>query len=293
MLQCAPARAGGRRARPQHPWTVRRSTKTYACADGGFITVGAIEPQFHALLLDRLGLADAASVPGPAVGPRSLGLRRRAQLQALFASRPRAHWQQLLEAGDCLFRRRAQPCGKQPATRTCRARGVYLQPEGGALQASPAPRFDGQAYAPWPCECRRLRHRQRAGEGERRARAGSLAQRPLIHERLEARPACPRPAHQRDQARPGIAFQRAALRAVDGQGDREHPVTRRPWPWTWARQWTGSRGAGRRGAAAKAVLGQVAPRSSSRSRSCWRRAGSSACSSAMKASRSASGRLSR
>jgi len=30
---------------------------TYRCADGAFITVGAIEPQFYALLLDKLGLA--------------------------------------------------------------------------------------------------------------------------------------------------------------------------------------------------------------------------------------------
>ena len=27
----------------------------YACADGGFITLGALEPQFYALLLDKLG----------------------------------------------------------------------------------------------------------------------------------------------------------------------------------------------------------------------------------------------
>ncbi|HEY1887313.1 MAG TPA: CaiB/BaiF CoA-transferase family protein, partial [Roseiarcus sp.] len=30
----------------------------YACADGRYVTVGALEPQFYALMLDKLGLAD-------------------------------------------------------------------------------------------------------------------------------------------------------------------------------------------------------------------------------------------
>ncbi|MEA9684866.1 CoA transferase, partial [Clostridioides difficile] len=30
----------------------------YACADGGFISLAAVEPAFHALLLSKLGLAD-------------------------------------------------------------------------------------------------------------------------------------------------------------------------------------------------------------------------------------------
>jgi len=122
--------------------------ETYACADGGFITVGAIEPQFHALLLDRLGLADAAAFQGPQ-WDRAAWPARRAQLQTLFASRPRAHWQQLLEGSDACFGPVLSPveAARHPHLQ---ARGVYLQPEGGALQASPAPRFDGQAYAPGP-----------------------------------------------------------------------------------------------------------------------------------------------
>ena len=33
---------------------------TYACADGKYVSVGAIEPQFYALLLEKAGIADAA-----------------------------------------------------------------------------------------------------------------------------------------------------------------------------------------------------------------------------------------
>jgi alpha-methylacyl-CoA racemase len=122
--------------------------ETYACADGGFITVGAIEPQFHALLLDRLGLADAAAFQGPQ-WDRAAWPARRSHLQALFASRPRAHWQQLLEGSDACFGAVLSPV-EAASHPHLQARGVYLQPEGGALQASPAPRFDGQAYAPGP-----------------------------------------------------------------------------------------------------------------------------------------------
>ena len=31
---------------------------SYVCADGRYVTIGALEPQFYALLLEKLGLAD-------------------------------------------------------------------------------------------------------------------------------------------------------------------------------------------------------------------------------------------
>ena len=69
---------------------------TYPCADGGFVAVGAIEPQFHALLLQGLGLdpadfdqADRAAWPAA-----------RARLAAVFASQPRDHWAALFAGTD-------------------------------------------------------------------------------------------------------------------------------------------------------------------------------------------------
>ena len=38
--------------------TIRPSTTSIACADGRYVTVGALEPQFYAVLLEKLGLAD-------------------------------------------------------------------------------------------------------------------------------------------------------------------------------------------------------------------------------------------
>ena len=61
----------------------------YGCADGGFITIGALEPQFYALLLERLGMTDVdpAAQYDHAAWP---ALKQR--FTRLFASEPRAHW---------------------------------------------------------------------------------------------------------------------------------------------------------------------------------------------------------
>ena len=72
----------------------------YACADGGFITLGALEPQFYALLLIKLGLTDV----DPATQyDKSTWPALKARFVALFASRPRAHWCELLEGSDVCF----------------------------------------------------------------------------------------------------------------------------------------------------------------------------------------------
>ena len=72
----------------------------YACADGRFVSIGALEPQFYALLLDKLGLAD---VDPKAQYDRSAWPALKARLCALFLSQPSAHWRALLEGGDACF----------------------------------------------------------------------------------------------------------------------------------------------------------------------------------------------
>ncbi|HQQ71719.1 MAG TPA: CoA transferase, partial [Alicycliphilus sp.] len=118
---------------------------TYVCADGGHITIGAIEPQFYALLLEVLGLAGDADFTGPQ-WDKATWPTRRARLAALFLARPRAHWQALLEPTDACFGAVLSPvqAAEHPHMR---ARGVYLENQG-VLQAAPAPRFDGAAYEP-------------------------------------------------------------------------------------------------------------------------------------------------
>jgi alpha-methylacyl-CoA racemase len=70
---------------------------TYRCADGGSMAVGAIEPQFYALLLEGLGL-DAADLPDR--DDRATWASLRERFAEVFATRPRAHWEQVFGGTD-------------------------------------------------------------------------------------------------------------------------------------------------------------------------------------------------
>ncbi len=72
----------------------------FECSDGRFLTLGALEPQFYALLLEKLGLGD--------VDPRAQydttqwpALKER--FRALFKQHPLDQWRALLEGTDVCF----------------------------------------------------------------------------------------------------------------------------------------------------------------------------------------------
>ena len=110
---------------------------SYACADGLFVSVGALEPQFNALLLARLGLAGDPDFANAYDARRWPALRER--LAALFATQPRAHWVALLEGSDACFAPVLTP-REALAHPHLAAREVYGERDG-MLQAAPAPRF--------------------------------------------------------------------------------------------------------------------------------------------------------
>ncbi|MFZ6048098.1 CaiB/BaiF CoA transferase family protein [Pseudomonas sp. CR3202] len=111
--------------------------RTYSCADGHFISVQALEPQFNALLFSKLGVADDPDFKNP-YDPRLWGpLRER--LATLFASQPRQHWVDLLEGSDACFAPVLTPIEAMSHPHMA-ARGVYTKRDG-VLQAAPAPRF--------------------------------------------------------------------------------------------------------------------------------------------------------
>ncbi|MEN3278714.1 MAG: alpha-methylacyl-CoA racemase, partial [Massilia sp.] len=73
---------------------------TYACADGRFVSIGAIEPQFYAKLLALAGATD------PAFEARNDAVRwpsLKQKFAALFATRSRDEWCALLEGTDACF----------------------------------------------------------------------------------------------------------------------------------------------------------------------------------------------
>ncbi|MCU1751994.1 CaiB/BaiF CoA transferase family protein [Pseudomonas sp. 6D_7.1_Bac1] len=117
--------------------------RTYACADGHFISVQALEPQFNALLFSTLGLADDPDFKSPYDPRRWEALR--ARLAALFASQPRQHWVDLLEGSDACFAPVLTPT-EALAHPHMAARGVYSRRDG-VLQAAPAPRFSATPSA--------------------------------------------------------------------------------------------------------------------------------------------------
>lgn len=110
---------------------------TYECADGKFVSVAALEPAFYRQLIDKLGLAadpdfddqfDARRWPA-----------QKARVAALFRTKSRAQWCDLLEGTDACFapvldfeEARAHPHN--------RARGVFTTVDG-INQPAPAPRF--------------------------------------------------------------------------------------------------------------------------------------------------------
>jgi len=108
----------------------------YETRDGGFMAVGAIEPQFYAALLDGLQL-DPATLP-PQMD-RARWPQLRAQLAAAFAARTRAEWSEIFEGRDaCVTPVLSLPEAALHPHNT--ERDVYTRREG-ALQAAPAPRF--------------------------------------------------------------------------------------------------------------------------------------------------------
>ena len=110
---------------------------TYRCADGKFVTVGAIEPQFNAELLERLGVArdEAFAHPhDPTYWPKG-----RKRLAEIFAASPRDHWCKVFEGSDACFAPVLDP-GEAAGDPHLEARGAYFQADG-LLQAASAPRF--------------------------------------------------------------------------------------------------------------------------------------------------------
>lgn len=116
----------------------------YECADGGCVTIGALEPQFYALLLAKLGLADVAPA---AQYDRAQWPGLKARLTALFLTRPRDAWCALLEGSDVCFAPVLSIAEAAVHPHNV-ARGVYAVTASGAVQVAAAPRFMPLPSAP-------------------------------------------------------------------------------------------------------------------------------------------------
>jgi alpha-methylacyl-CoA racemase len=130
---------------PRGEWTDERQSnlldggapfyRTYECADGKFISVGALEPQFYALLRARAGLKDAAFERDDVTDWPQL----HARLEVVFASRTRSEWCDILEGSDACFAP-VLTLSEAPSHRHLAARETFVDVDA-VVQPAPAPRF--------------------------------------------------------------------------------------------------------------------------------------------------------
>lgn len=134
--------------------------ETYETADGGYMAVGAIEPEFYVAMLEVLDCADDPEFmrrDDPAAWPLLKN-----KLAERFATRTRAEWE-LAFAGIDACVTPVLGMGEAPGHTHNKERASFLQVNGSS-QPAPAPRYSGFPAA----------HMVRAGEGDVRALLKSI-----------------------------------------------------------------------------------------------------------------------
>ncbi|MNF46207.1 E-cinnamoyl-CoA:R-phenyllactate CoA transferase [compost metagenome] len=117
---------------------------TYRCADGGFVTLGSIEPQFYSLLLEKLGLQGDSRFVWQ--WDRRFWKEQHQLLTELIASQSRAHWCELLEGTDVCFAPVLAPHEAAGHPHNV-ARSTWFERDD-LLQTTVAPRFNGEVVTP-------------------------------------------------------------------------------------------------------------------------------------------------
>ena len=109
---------------------------TYETADGKYVSIGSIEPQFYALLLKHTGVDDPdfQNQHDQTKWPAFKG-----RLTEVFKSKTRAEWCQMMEGSDVCFAPvlSLDEAKDHPQNK---ARNTFVEVEG-VMQPAPAPRF--------------------------------------------------------------------------------------------------------------------------------------------------------
>jgi alpha-methylacyl-CoA racemase len=109
---------------------------TYECADGKYVAIGAIEPQFYAELLARAEITDPQFEHQH---DASQWPQLKEKLAAVLKTRTRDQWDELMSGSDACFAP-VLTMVEAPAYAANSERSVYAQVEG-LTHPSPAPRF--------------------------------------------------------------------------------------------------------------------------------------------------------
>ncbi len=109
---------------------------SYECADGKYISIGSLEPQFYALLLEKAGIEDPRFESQYA---RENWPEMREKVAAIFRGKTREQWCELMEGTDVCFAP-VLDLAEAPKHPHNQARETFVD-YAGVLQPAPAPRF--------------------------------------------------------------------------------------------------------------------------------------------------------
>ncbi len=109
---------------------------TFETADGQYVSIGSIEPQFYAELLEKTGLA-GEDLPGQM--DRSQWPAMKERLEKIFKTRTRAQWCEIMEGSDVCFAPVLE-MSEAPSHPHIAARDTFVE-VAGKIQPAPAPRF--------------------------------------------------------------------------------------------------------------------------------------------------------
>jgi len=133
-------------ARAQGFWIDRREANfidggahfynAYECADGKYISVAAVEPQFYRLLLELSGISDPDF---DHQNDREKWPQLKAKIAAVFKTKSRQAWCDLMEGSDVCFAP-VLDMAEAPNHPHNRQRGLFIELDG-VTQPAPAPRF--------------------------------------------------------------------------------------------------------------------------------------------------------
>jgi alpha-methylacyl-CoA racemase len=111
--------------------------EVYECADGKFLSVGAIEPQFYAELLTRTGLSDDPDFAKQ--NDRSMWPALKERLAVVIRAKTRDEWAEIFDGTDACVAP-VLSLGEATTHSHTVARSTFVENDG-VMQPAPAPRF--------------------------------------------------------------------------------------------------------------------------------------------------------
>ena len=121
----------------------------YECADGEYVSIGSIEPQFYSILLDKLEL-DPSDLPSQMNRDDWPALK--VKIAGLFKTKTRDEWSAIMEHTDICYAP-VLNWSEAPSHPHNVARSTFIDIDG-ITQPAPAPRFSATPVAapaspPW------------------------------------------------------------------------------------------------------------------------------------------------